>query len=261
MQSRLTSVQPWPTSNREPEASLLGGRTSPEGKPVNNHILLAIPHSEFLSLRPFLTYQSLRANAILQETGERIESAYFPNRGVVSIVVPTREGKSVEVGVVGNEGLVGTSALVGFDTSLHRALVQVAGDGFQVRVEALKSVQASTPQLHAISMRHAMTMALQASQTAACNRFHGVEQRLARWLLSMQDRVGNGYLHVTHDSLATILGTDRPSISLAAGILQRKETIEYTRGEVRVVNRAGLEEASCECYAVLQQFNSPWAIK
>jgi len=245
-----------------PEPVLLPGeRTNHEGRLVNNRVLLALPESEYQSLRPLLSFQYLPSHTSLHEPGEKLEFVHFPNRGLVSLVVVTREGKTVEVGVVGNEGLVGTPALVGLDRYPHRAVVQIAGDGFRIRVEALRNAMASSPYLQNLSSRHAVIQGMQAAQSAACNRLHGIEQRLARWLLMMQDRVDNSHLCITHDFLSAMLGTDRPSVSLAAALLQRKGTIEYTRGAVRIVNRELLEEASCECYQVIQQFNGLLGLK
>jgi len=170
-------------------------------------------------------------------------------------MVAMKEGKTVEVGVVGSEGLIGTPAVVGLDRSPHRAVVQISGDGFRIRIEDLWRVLPTTPQLVFMASRHAVLQGMQAAQSAACNRLHGIEQRLARWLLIMQDRMDEGLLRITHDFLATMLGTDRPSVSLAAGILQKKETIRYTPGSVRVLNRKKLEECACECYGLMQQFN------
>jgi CRP-like cAMP-binding protein len=190
-----------------------------------------------------------------------LEWVYFPNRGLMSLVVATSEGKTVEVGVVGSESLVGTPVMVGLNRSPHRAVVQISGDAFRADVECLQEVLAECPTLQSIASRHAVIQGMQAAQSAACNRLHGIERRLARWLLTMQDRVDDGALYITHDFLATMLGTDRPSVSLAAGTLQKKGTIEYTRGAVRIVNRTKLEDASCECYSVMQQFNSSLGLR
>lgn len=247
--------------NGEPELFLAGERTNGEGRPIGNHILLSLPEPEYQALRPFLGFVQMPHHGSLHEPGERIEFVYFPNRGLVSLVVAMKEGKTVEVGVVGNEGLVGTPAAVGLNRSPHRAVVQIAGDGFRIRVDALRGALPLTPQLQFMASRHAVIQGMQAAQSAACNRLHGIEQRLARWLLIMQDRIDEGLLRITHDFLATMLGTDRPSVSLAAGLLQKKETIEYTRGAVRILNRKKLEECACECYAVIQQFNGALGLK
>ncbi|MFY9559318.1 MAG: Crp/Fnr family transcriptional regulator [Terriglobales bacterium] len=250
-----------PGTSGETDLFLPGERTSGEGKPVGNLILLSLPETEYHTLRLLLSFVHLPHHASLHEPGERLEFAYFPNRGLVSLVVAMKGGKTVEVAVVGNEGLVGTPTVVGLNRSPHRAVVQIAGDGLQIRTEALRSVLPSTPQLQFMASRHAVIQGMQAAQSAACNRLHRIEQRLARWLLIMQDRMDEGLLRITHDFLATMLGTDRPSVSLAAGILQRKGTIEYTRGALRILNRKKLEECACECYGVIQQFNGPLGLK
>ena len=243
-----------PPTNSEPELFLAGERTSGEGKPVGNRILLTLPEAEYQSLRPHLNFVQLPHHEILHEPGERLEFVHFPNYGLVSMVVALKEGKTVEVGVIGNEGLIGTPAIVGLNRSPHRAVVQIAGTGHRIRIDLLRTVLPSAPQFQFMASRHAVIQGMQAAQSAACNRLHGIEQRLARWLLIMQDRMDEGILRITHDFLATMLGTDRPSVSLAAGLLQRKGSIEYSRGSVRIMNRKQLEESSCECYGVMQQF-------
>ena len=232
-------------------------RTSSEGTPVRNRILLALPDAEYQTLRSFLTPVELPQHTTLEEPGAKLEFAYFPNRGLITLVVVTRAGKTVEVGMVGNEGLIGTPAVLGFSRSPHRSAVQIAGDGLRLRVDALCNLLPLMPQLQLLSSRHAVIQSMQAAQSAACNRLHRIEQRLARWLLIMQDRADNRPLFVTHDSLASMLGTDRPSVSLAANDLQRKGAIGYTRGVVHILSREKIEEAACECYGVMQQYNSP----
>ncbi|MGB8773131.1 MAG: Crp/Fnr family transcriptional regulator, partial [Terriglobales bacterium] len=135
------------------------------------------------------------------------------------------------------------------------------GDGFRVRVGALQNTLEATPDLRLLLNRYVAIRGMQLAQTAACNRLHGIEQRLARWLLMTQDRVASGLLRITHDFLATMLGTDRPSVSLAAGVLQRKGLIEYTRGAVKIVNRKKLEGSTCECYAVIRQYDGELGLK
>ena len=142
-----------------------------------------------------------------------------------------------------------------------REIVQIAGDGFRVRIDALKNVLKSAPELQRILTRYAVVQGMQFAQTAACNRLHNIEQRLARWLLITQDRVDSPTLAITHDFLATMLGTDRPTVSLAAGILQNKQIIEYTRGEVQILSRTKLEDCTCECYGVIQQYNREIGLK
>jgi CRP-like cAMP-binding protein len=140
-------------------------------------------------------------------------------------------------------------------------VVQITGDGFRVEVAALQNTLESTPHLQLMLSRYAVVQGMQVAQTAACNRLHGIEQRLVRWLLMTQDMVDSESLPITHDFLATMLGTDRPSVSLAAGVLQKKKLIEYTRGAVKIVNRKRLEKSACECYGITQQYNGELGLK
>jgi len=172
-----------------------------------------------------------------------------------------KDGKTAEAGIVGNEGFTGTLAAVGLSGGPLRAVVQITGDGFRVAVGALQNTLAAAPHLQLMLSRYAAIRGMQVAQTAACNRLHDIGQRLARWLLMTQDRVDSGSLPITHDFLATMLGTDRPTVSLAAGVLQRKKLIEYTRGAVKIVNRKKLEDLACECYAVIQQYDGELGLK
>ena len=238
-----------------------GERTNAAGKPVSNKILLSISDSEYNSLRPHLEYIRLPNHLVLHESGGKLEFAYFLNRGLISLVVVMKDGKTAEAGVVGNEGFTGTPAVVGLSRSLLRAVVQVTGDGFRIKVGALQSTFESSPHLQLVLNRYSVIRGMQVAQTAACNRLHDIKQRLARWLLMTQDRVNSGALPITHDFLATMLGTDRPSVSLAAGGLQKKGIIEYTRGAVKIVNRKKLEDSACECYRVIRQYDGEFGLK
>jgi CRP-like cAMP-binding protein len=238
-----------------------GERTNTEGKPVSSLILLSISDSDYRSLRPHLEYVSLPNHLVLHGAGEKVEFAYFPNRGLISLVVVMKDGKTVEAGIVGNEGFTGTLAAVGLRTSPLHTVVQITGDGFRVEVGALQSTLESAPHLQLMLSRYAAVRSMQVAQTAACNRLHDIGQRLARWLLMTQDRVDSGSLPITHDFLATMLGTDRPSVSQAAGVLQRRKIIEYTRGAVKIVNRKKLENTVCECYGVIRQYDGEVGLK
>ena len=192
---------------------------------------------------------------VIHEAGGKLEFAYFPNRGLISLVVVMKNGRTAEAGIVGNEGFTGTLAAVGLSRSTLQAVIQITGDGFRVEVGALQNALESAPHLQLILSRYAAIRGMQVAQTAACNRLHAIEQRLARWLLMTQDRINSGSLPITHDFLATMLGTDRPTVSLAAGVLQKKKLIEYIRGAVKIVNRKALERSACECYAVIRQYD------
>src|SRR5208337_4232582 len=251
----------WCVARTDPQVVQSGERTNTDGKPVGNIILLSISDSDYSSLRPHLEYVSLPNHLVLHEAGGTLEFAYFPNRGLISLVVVMKDGKTAEAGIVGNEGFTGTMAAVGLSRSALQAVVQITGDGFRVEVGALQNTFQSAPHLQLMLSRYAAIQGMQVAQTAACNRLHAVEQRLARWLLMTQDGVDSGSLPITHDFLATMLGTDRPTVSLAAGVLQRKELIEYSRGAVKIVNRKKLEDSACECYAVVQQYNGELGLK
>jgi CRP-like cAMP-binding protein len=238
-----------------------GERSNTKGKPVNNRILLSVSDSDYSTLRPHLEYVSLPNHRILHEGSGRVEFAYFLNRGLISLVVVMNDGETAEAGIVGNEGFIGTPAAVGLSRSPLQAVVQITGDGFRVKVAALQNTLESAPHLQLMLSRYAVVQGMQVAQTAACNRLHDIKQRLARWLLMAQDRVDSESLHITHDFLATMLGTDRPSVSTAAGVLQKKRIIEYTRGAVRIVNRKKLEDAACECYGMTQQYNGELGLK
>ena len=238
-----------------------GERTNPSGNPVGNLILLSMVDSDYSSLRPHLEYVELPNHLVLHEAGRGLEFAYFPNRGLISLVVAMQDGRTAEAGVVGNEGFTGIPAAVGLSRSPLQAVVQITGDGFRVGVGALQNTLESALNLPLLLSRYAVLQGMQVAQTAGCNRLHDLEQRLARWLLMTQDRVDSECLSITHDFLATMLGTNRSSVSLAAGILQREKSIEYTHGAVTIVNRKRLEESACECYAIMQQYNGQLGLK
>ena len=238
-----------------------GQRTNTEGKQVTNKVLLATPDNEFDLMRADLTYTDLPHHLSLHEPSQKIVFAYFPNRGMVSQVVVTKDGRTVEVGVVGNEGYVGAGLAIGLTRSSVREVIQIAGDGFRMMGNALERILRSAPQLQVILNRHTGLQGMQVAQTAACNRLHDIQQRLSRWLLMTQDRVKLGLLPITHDFIATMLGTDRSTVSMAASVLQKRGIIEYVRGAVKIVNRRKLQNSACECYGVIQQFEDDLGLR
>lgn len=240
---------------------LAGNRADVNGRPVGNEILSAIPEGEFNRLRPELEFVQLPHHHILHEAGERLEFAYFLNEGLASLVVLTSDGRSVEVSIVGHEGIVGTPLAVGLHRGPYRSIMQISGTAFRIKAELLEALLDEMPELRLLLNRFVLVQGLQIAQIAACNRLHEIEQRLARWLLMCQDRVSSEYLPVTHEFLAQMLGTGRPSVSLAAGILQKAGTIENVRGNVKILNRPELEKAACECYRAIQHFNRTLATR
>jgi len=238
-----------------------GARSNGAGKAVNNVILLSLPDKEYNLLRPHLESVDLPQYEILEEPGERIDYTYFLNEGMTSLVALSRDGRSVEVGIVGKEGMVGMSLIAGLQQGTFRAIIQMAGSGMRVRAEVFQDILLSTPTLRTELSRFALMHGMQVAQLAACNRLHEVEQRLARWLLMCQDRFDCQLLPLTHEFLAQMLGTGRPSVSLAAGSLESAGLIENLRGSVKILNRKSLEEVACECYGVIQHFNGGLGLK
>ena len=238
-----------------------GERTSVDGKEVRNKVLLAMPDNEYKLMRPDLMYIDLPSHLSLHEPAQKIEFVYFPNGGMISQVVVTKDGRTVEVGVVGNEGYAGAGLAVGLSRSPVREIIQIAGDGFRMKGNALERILRSAPQLQVILNRYTGLQGMQVAQTAACNRLHDIEQRLARWLLMTQDRVDSAVLAITHDFIATMMGTDRSTVSLAAAVMQKRRFIEYVPGAVKIVSRRKLEKSACECYGVIRQFEDDLGLR
>jgi CRP-like cAMP-binding protein len=236
-------------------------RTDLAGKPVSNVILLSVPDDEYHLLRPCLEPVDLPQYKIVHEPGEKIDFAYFLNAGMMSLVALNHDGRSVEVGIVGKEGMVGMSLMMGLRRGIFRSIMQMAGSGLRIPAKSFQEVLRRSPVLRAELCRFALMHGMQVAQLAACNRLHEVDQRLVRWLLMCQDRVDAPSLPLTHDFLAQMLGTGRPSVSLAAAVLENAGLIENLRGTVKVLNRKSLEEASCECYGVIQHFNGALGLK
>jgi CRP-like cAMP-binding protein len=229
-----------------------GERTNAAGKPVSNKLLLSIPDSEYRAIRPHLEFLNLPHHRTLYEPNRPLEFVYFPNVGMVSLVIETEDGRTVEVGEVGKEGCAGIPAAVGMKKSQVREIGQISGNGFRIRAGAVQSLSISTPQFQLMLTRYTVVQGLQIAQTAACNRLHNIEQRLARWLLITQDRVDSAKFAITQDFLASMLGTDRPTVNLTAAILQKKQIIVHTRGVVQILSRAKLQRCACECYEAIQ---------
>lgn len=236
-------------------------RCNANGKAVDNIILCSLPDKEYNLLRPHLESVDLPQYEILEEPGQKIEYTYFLDDGMTSLVALSRDGRSVEVGIVGKEGMVGMSLIAGLRQGTFRAIMQMAGSGVRVRADVFQDVLLSAPTLRSELSRFALMHGMQVAQIAACNRLHEVEQRLARWLLMCQDRFDCQALPLTHEFLAQMLGTGRPSVSLAAGALENAGLIENLRGSVKILNRKNLEEAACECYGVIQHFNGGLGLK
>jgi CRP-like cAMP-binding protein len=229
-------------------------RATMAGKAVQNELLLAMSPREFNVIRPHLQYVELEQHRTLYEPHTKLKFIYFPNRGLISLVVVLKTGKTVEAGIVGKEGASGTALSASVSKSPLREIVQISGDGFRIKSSVFQKLLTVLPELRKALNRYVVLLGMQVSQTAACNRLHEIEQRLARWLLMAEDSAATPTLGITHDFLATMLGTDRPSVTLAAGLLQKAGLIEYGRGAVRIINRPQLEDFACECYAVIRDY-------
>lgn len=230
-------------------------RTDVSGKPTRNVLLSSIPDDEYSVLRPLLEPVNLPRYLILNDAGEKVEFVYFLNQGMTSLVVVTHDGESVEVGVVGREGIIGVSVAAGVKHAGFRAIMQIPGEGLRISVQELIDVLPRIPDLHRRANHFVALQGLQVGQVAACNRLHEVDQRLARWLLMCQDRVESPVLPLTHEFLAQMLGAGRPTVSLACARLESAGMIENRRGTLQVVDRKQLESTACECYHVIKNFN------
>jgi CRP-like cAMP-binding protein len=231
------------------------------GQAVGNTVLLRMPQPEFDALEPHLEYVCLELATVLQRESEPIHFAYFMNHGIASMIVGTADGRSVEVGIAGREDMIGLQLAAGLDDAAHNLVIQVPGDGFRVKASAMKQALSSLPALSRILTRQLGIRSMQFAQNAACNRLHTVRQRLSRWLLVTRDRIDSDVISTTHDFLSKMVGTDRPTVSVALAELQREGLIMGSRGVISVLDRHKLEDYSCECYQVFKQFNEELGLK
>jgi len=225
---------------------------------VANKILRGLPRKEYKIVFPRLEWVDLPVHTVLNQEAKSIENGYFINAGLASILTVMVGGKSVEVGLTGVEGFVGLPLVAGFKSSSTRVIIQIGGSAFKIAAKDLVRLLRECPVLERSLQQCSQSMALQSTQVAACNRLHDVNQRLARWLLMSQDRVGGDVVGLTQEFLAHMLGTRRASVTVAAGVLQKAGLIGYTRGEVTIRDRAGLESATCECYDSINRQSKLW---
>ena len=217
-----------------------------------NRVLAALGRSEINRLAPHLSPMTFSQNEPLAASGKKARYAYFVEEGMASTVITMRDGSTVEVGVVGREGVVGLPAILGVGSSPLRTFMQIAGHGFRIEAERLQKEFERSGRLRFLLQQFVQLQMVLMAQSAACNRLHAINERLARWILTCQDRVGTDCLLLKHEFLAQMLGTRRSSVTLAAGMLHRSGLIDYARGKVSIRNRAGLESAACECYRIVR---------
>ena len=221
--------------------------------PLQYNLLAALPAAEYQRLLAHLELVPMPLGEALYESGGRQQYVYFPTTSIVSLLYVLENGSSAEIAVVGNEGILGISIFMGGETTPSRAVVQSAGYGYRLKAQLLKNeFNRAGPVLHLL-LRYTQALITQMTQTAVCNRHHSVEQQLCRWLLLSLDRLSADSVSMTQALIANMLGVRREGVTDAAGKLQQKGLIRYSRGRIEVLDRPGLEQAVCECYAVVKR--------
>lgn len=227
--------------------------TSPEHV-LGNYLLASLPDDERERMLPHLNHVVLPNGEMLFNATDPIKQVYFPITGAISIVSLFEDGSTVEVGVAGNEGMVGIPVVLGINYAPNRcAIAQITGKGLLMRADALRREFKRGGQLHNLLLRYTHAFLTQVSQTAACNRRHHVKERLARWLLVCQDRVMTNELNLTHEAIASMLGLRRAGITEACGVLEQEGLLHCGRGLIKLLDRKALEDAACECYGVVKE--------
>ncbi len=226
---------------------------APLSSPNQNHLLAALPVAELETLAAHLEPVPMPLGKMLYEPGGQLQHAYFPTTAIVSLHYVMESGASAETAGVGNEGVVGISLFMGGNTTSSSAVVQTAGQAYRLERRLLLQEFNRAGSLQRLLLRYTQALITQMAQTAACNRHHSVEQQLCRWLLLTLDRQPSNELVMTQELVASMLGVRREGITEAAGNLQRAGYISYRRGHISVLDRAGLETSTCECYAVVKK--------
>jgi CRP-like cAMP-binding protein len=220
---------------------------------LSNQLLAALPNSEYQRLLPHLEIVQLSVGEILYQSYETIKYVYFPHQGMISLVAIMENGTTTEIGIVGKEGVIGISTILGSDFSIHCAMVQIAGSASRIKIDLLRQEFNRGGRLQKLLLLYTQARLTQITQNAACYSQHLIEQRLARWLLTVHDCIQKDNFSLTQELIATMLGVRRSGITKAANLLQKAEIISYSRGNITILNRAALESASCECYWIIQQ--------
>ncbi len=221
--------------------------------PRQNHLLAALPATEFERIESHLEVVPLPLGEVLYESGNRLRNVYFPTTSIVSLLYTMADGASAEIAVVGNEGIIGVSLFMGGETTPSRAVVQSAGHAYRLTGKRLKDEFARAGAMQHLLLRYTQALLTQMAQTAVCNRHHSVDQQLCRWLLLSLDRLASNELIMTQELIANMLGVRREGVTEAAGKLQEAGLIQYSRGRITVLDRVGVERRSCECYAVVKK--------
>jgi len=213
-----------------------------------NRILEALPREEYARLLPLLSPVRLQKGRVLWEAGGEIRHAYFLTGGMVAMLSVTYDQETVEVGMIGSEGIAGVAALLRCESAPYRVVVQLSAGALRISVRALRAEFSRGGRLQDLTLRYTHALLTQVAQSASCHRFHTAEQRLCRWLLTSADRAGSYTLPLTQEFLAQMIGVPRTSVTSAAVKLQDRRLIGYRRGRITLLDRRGLESTSCECY-------------
>jgi CRP-like cAMP-binding protein len=221
--------------------------------PQHNHLLAALPQSDYQQLKSHLKLISLSLGEALYESGVTLHHVYFPIDSIVSLLYVMADGASAEIAVVGNDGVVGVSLFMGGETTPSRAVVQSAGHAFRLDGGHLKAEFVRAGAMQHLLLRYTQALLTQMAQTAVCNRHHTLDQQLCRWLLLSLDRLPSKELIMTQELIANMLGVRREGVTEAAGKLQAAGLIQYNRGRITVLDRSGIEARTCECYAVVKR--------
>ena len=229
-------------------------RISPSvSNPRQNELIAAFDSSAWSQIAGQLELVDLPLGEVLYEPGITMRYIYFPVSAIISLLYVMEDGYSAEIAVVGKEGLLGISLLLGGENTPSRAVVQSGGYGYRIKAELLKTEFNRCGQIHDVLLRYTQALMTQMTQTAACNRHHSLEQQLCRWLLLSLDRLPNNRLLMTQELIASMLGVRRAGVTEVAGKLQRAGLIKYRRGDIEVIDRKGLVAKVCECYAVVKK--------
>jgi CRP-like cAMP-binding protein len=221
--------------------------------PRQNHLLAALPVAAFERLQPHLKLVSLPLGEALSESGVVLRHVYFPTNSIVSLLYVMADGASAEIAVVGNEGVIGVSLFIGGETTPSRAVVQSAGHVYQLTGQVLKEEFNQAGAMQHLLLRYTQALLTQMAHTAVCDRHHSLDQQLCRWLLLSLYRLASNELVMTQELIANMLGVRREGVTEAAGKLQHAGLIHYGRGRITVIDRAGLEARTCECYEVVKK--------
>lgn len=221
--------------------------------PVTNRLLAALPKKEYQRLLPELEPVTLTFGEILFESGDRLQHVYFPVNSIISLLAAVEDREHLEVGIVGNEGMAGLPVFMGVNKSRSRGLVQGTGEAMRMKAALLSKEVSTGGSLSGLLLRYTHSLLTQVSQSAACNRFHLVNARLARWLLMTHDRVEGDEFRLTQEFISHMLGVRREGVTLAASTLQKQKLISYNRGQIKILDQAGLEAAACKCYMIVKE--------